>query len=448
MRALAVAAAVMLLLAGRVAGQGGGCFIEPGPRTNVVTYGPTTYVSGTTEFLCADGVYVKADSAFVTGEVRTLIGNVVYRDSTRALTAQRVVYTERQAHINAQGQVVFVDRETGSTLRGQVLDYWREQPGRPERVILSSGRPNAVIVRQDSVTLQPDTTIIDANLMDIAGKDAFLATGSVEIRRTGGLIARAQRADYNEPAGRMILIGQASVQDSAMHLIGDSIHTFLRDGEFSQVDAYRNAKILSDDMDVESDRLHIVLDTGVVQRLIAVGTTDRQAHASSPQFEVTADSIDAIAPGQKLDRAIAVGNAEGVRTDSLDVSLPSEIARDWLRGDTVIAIFTAASDSLIRARRAAGDTTSSDRVLERLIASGATGPATTLYRTREANDTTNQVSVIYTAARRIEVLLKNGEVESVNATDELKGLYLQPIRREQVADVPRSSTPRPRPGSR
>lgn len=437
MRVLFFLLGALVLAAGEAVAQG--CRIESAPGTNVYTYGPTTYVSGRAEYFCPDGVYVSADSAFSTDFVRTLIGNVVYRDSTRALTAQRVVYNATQEHINAQGQVVFTDRETGSALRSQVLDYWRAQPNRPERVILTSGRPNALIIRRDTVTMRVDTTIIDANMMDITGQDAFRAVGQVVIRR-GTLTTTSQQADYNEAAGRMILVGQAVVQDSAMNLKGDSIHALLIDSEFSQVDAFRDARITSDDMNVDSDRLRIVLDTGVVQRMIAVGTAEKQAHAKSPQFEVTADSIDAIAPGQKLDRAIAVGNALGVRApDSLDVNLPPEIARDWLRGDTVIAYFEPASDSLIRARRAAGDTTTSDRVLERLVASGTKTPATTLYRTREANDTTNQVSVIYTVAGRIEVLMKNGEVETVNATDEMKGLYLQPARQAQGSGVARPS---------
>lgn len=238
----------------------------------------------------------------------------------------------------------------------------------------------------------------------------------------------------------MILVGRAVVRDSAQDLKGDSIHALMVDGEFSQIEAFRDAQILSEDMNLDSDRLRIVLDTGVVQRLIAVGSPERQAHATSPQFEATADSIDAIAPDQQLDRVIAVGNAFGVRAqDSLDVDLPEDISRDWARGDTISAYFGAASDSLIQARRLAGNTTSSDRVLERLVVSGAEQPATTLYRTREANDTTNQVSVIYTVARRIEMLLKDGEVDTVNATDELRGLYLQPVRRAQGADTEASS---------
>jgi len=443
MRLALVVLAALLVATGKAAAQ---CRIESGPNTVIVSYGETTYVSGSAEYFCPDGVYVRADSAVSMGFVRTLIGNVVYRDSTRELTAGRVVYTESEEHINAQERVVFVDRETGSTLRSEVLDYWRELPDRPERVILSSGRPNAVIVRRDSTTLQIDTTIIDANLMDIAGQDAFFASGQVVIRR-GTLTTTSERANYNEGAGLMILTGEAVVQDSAMNLKGDSIHAVMTAGEFSQVDAFRDAKIVSGDMNVESDRLRIVLDTGVVQRLIAVGTADTQAHAVSPQFDVTADSIDVIAPDQVLDRAIAVGNALGIRAqDSLDVNLPEDISRDWLRGDTIIAFFGAASDSLIQARRAAGDTASSDRVLERLVASGAEEPATTLYRTREQNDTTNQVSVIYTVARRIEVLLKDGEVETVNATDELRGLYLQPVRRAQGQAAARTPSGDERPG--
>jgi hypothetical protein len=157
----------------------------------------------------------------------------------------------------------------------------------------------------------------------------------------------------------------------------------------------------------------------------------------TPDFKLVADSIDALAPAQKLQEVHAIGLAYAERAaDSLDVNLPDLIKRDWLRGDTVRAYFVEAPDS-VKARRAKTDSTNFDRVLERMIASGGERPATAIFRVRDEQDPTKQVQVNYLAARKITSFFKDGAVYDVNAEGEIKGMYLQPINTTTTTTPPR-----------
>ncbi|MEJ2217478.1 MAG: hypothetical protein P8099_12780 [Gemmatimonadota bacterium] len=151
-----------------------------------------------------------------------------------------------------------------------------------------------------------------------------------------------------------------------------------------------------------------------------------QAVAVAKEFRLEADSIRAVAPGQELDRVIAIGQAYGVRLgDSLGISLPPEAAHDWVRGDTIIGYFAAdttaaapsATDSarlgrfaLTRRGALPGDTTppvgpdsvargdsavstrdsTVQRTLEKVIVIGGTELARSLYRIQPQDTNTAQ----------------------------------------------------------
>lgn len=64
---------------------------------------------------------------------------------------------------------------------------------------------------------------------------------------------------------------------------------------------------------------------------------DLRARALASGFRLISDSIDVRAPGQRVERVIAVGKAYGERTvDTLMADLPEVASHDWLRGDTII----------------------------------------------------------------------------------------------------------------
>ncbi len=136
-----------------------------------------------------------------------------------------------------------------------------------------------------------------------------------------------------------------------------------------------------------------------------------QAVTTAKEFRLEADSIHAVAPDQRLERVIAIGQAYGERLgDSLGVNLPPEAAHDWVRGDTIIGFFAAdtAAGPVGRDSTGRGEGATSERpalrpdsavssppdsvgqaadstvqrTLERVVVVGNTQPARSLYRIR------------------------------------------------------------------
>ena len=420
----------------RVRAQGSSCEIRSGPATRINTQGAATYISGRTHFDCEGGTSFVADSGFSAYGRRLLIGNVVYSDSIKTVTSQRLDQEERTGTLISTGSTVVTDRKTGSVLKAPLgLTYVKgKQPTDQGTLYVSGGRPHLTLYRDNTSTSKRDTTNIDSDQMTLVGSNEFHGVGNVLIKR-GVLDAAAGEAIFSDSAGRMQLWRTAKIKGENYTLDADSIHGDIVADVFKEMRAFRSAHLVSSDLDVQSFRLRIMFDSGAVHRLIAVGTpkdpqtkaSAGQANAVTPDFKLTADSIDALAPDQKLKEVFAVGEAYAERaSDSLDVKLPDLIKKDWLRGDTVRAYFAEAPDS-IKQRRAKTDSTSFDRVLERMIALGAAQPATAIFRMRDEKDTTKQVQVNYLVAKKITTFFKDGSLYDVNAEGEIKGMYLQPI---------------------
>ena len=112
--------------------------------------------------------------------------------------------------------------------------------------------------------------------------------------------------------------------------------------------------------------------------------------AVAEMFELEGDSIDVQAPGEVLDRVVAVGGARGesLARDSLNTESTPEIARsDWVSGDTIIAIFrpvgapadTSAEAGVEPVAVETGDGYQLDRLVAR-------GEAASLYRMNPSDD--------------------------------------------------------------
>ncbi len=409
------------------------------PQTTFKMIGDAIHFSGPTRYKCSGNVVVRSDSAVNAFGRLLLIGNVDYADSTKTLTSQFVQYEGRIGRIVADGPTVVTDRKTGSILNApNGLIYQRVTKDNPQpRIEVIRGRPQLTLLEEPRPEQKPDTTNIISDRMEITGENLFRGWGSVVIKR-GELDATGGQAVFDDSLGIMDLWGIARIKGERYDVRGDSIHAQVEGDLFREVRVFRNARIDNEDLVVEGHRLNIAFDSGAVSRLIAqggkAGREGKSATATTPDFVLTADSIDAVAPKQTLERVTAVGNAMGTRQpDSLDLKLPELIQRDWLRGDTVIAHFVDAPDS-IRAKAAKSDS-SVNRVLDRLIAVGSgAAPATSTYRMRAENDTTNQIEVGYLVARRITALFKDGGIHDMDAQGQIRGVYLQPIRR--VTPIP------------
>lgn len=425
------------------------CELLPGAReANRVATGDgrqMIFISGPAVFSCPGGTSVKADSAIGvpgSGELE-LIGRVFYEDSLKTLAAEWLRYVRDDGRLYARENVVLTDKETGSTVEGSELEYYRAGPDRPEALGIVRGRPHAVIYEKkpteaplaDSASIPADTVDapveIDSDRMELIGEDFFRAFGNVEIRRVESR-GFGSEAEFDQAAGRMLLIGDARVEGDEFTLVGDRIEAWLENEKLREVHAVRDAILVGEDLRVDAPDLKISFEDGKVHRMIAVRDsatemTDRPI-AAARDFRLIADSIDAIAPGQELERVIAVGEAYAEQTvDSLGTDLPDVIARDWLRGDTITGYFVREPVPVEERDpvEMAGDSVETRSVLDRLVAVGPEGRARSLYRVREEKDR-SEPSVNYLVANRIILIMSNGEVKDVEAEGPIQGMHLQP----------------------
>lgn len=445
MRALATAA-LMALFA--TAAQAQDCELVHSNTLNTVGGGAVTYFGGNVTFSCPNNVRINADSAIFVRETDRFdfMGNVRYTDVERLLTAQQVQYARSERKVMAQINVIVTNRKDGSTLRANALDYYQPSDVNPDgRVdVHPGGRPRGTLIRRRANSVAMDTTIIDADRMQLIGERIFRSWGNVQTRR-GTMTSSSQYAEFDEETSRMRLTGQAVVQSDTFRLRADSIEAVLVDGdEFKELHAHRNVIVESEEVDLNAPAVHLTFTDGNVERLIAVGGAKSaenapQARAVSPDFVLTADSIDALSPRQKLETVIAIGKALGERIDTAaNRDLPALIRHDWVRGDTIRAWFTdrdsAAAAPAPGARPRQAVASDSTRVLERILANG--NPASSTYRMREEKGDTVEISVNYITAKKLDVSFKQGAVAKVEAEGDIRGLYLQPVQRAQAASAP------------
>lgn len=486
-RVLLMVGALLALTPPTLGAQGQDCELLPGAReaTRSLLGGQELiYVSGPARFICPGEVVLQADSAVGSrslGEVE-LIGNVFYQDSVKVLTAAWARYVIPDARLIARGDVVLTDRKSESVVNGTELEYLLANEIRPESEAIIQGRPHAVFQQQrkprpekgDSPALPRDTITqpadsaaqpleVDADVMRIFGESRFVALGQVELIR-GETRGYAREGEFDQEGHTMVLIGAARLEGEDFTLSGDRVEATLDGDRLDLVVARQDAALQAEDLDLQAPELRVFFQEGEVQRLVAIRdiaadetstTLAAQPVITSPDLRLVADSIDAIAPGQQIERLIAVGAAYAVRSpDSLDIGLPEAIAYDWLAGDTITGYFaaeaTTAADTLAKGTEGAerlvalemspplpeittpeGDTAQDAKskprtVLQRLVAVGEGGGARSLYRIREKGHETEPPSVNYLVANRIVLVMSAGEVSDVEAEGPIEGMHLQP----------------------
>ncbi|HEX7090225.1 MAG TPA: hypothetical protein VF192_08815 [Longimicrobiales bacterium] len=460
---LALLVVVALAAPAAAAGQARDCELVQARKARSITSGNTEiwFISGPAEFACTDSTVVRADSAVLTRETSLeLIGRVFYADAERTLEADRAVYYMEAARLVAQDNVVLTDlRQHGSVIRGPRLTYERAGPQRPEARTIVTGRPHATLYPRDAGEAAPGDSAeqpfdVDADWMEIQGEGRFSATGSVEIAR-GETRSGAHAATFDPAADLLVLTGEAWIRQEDLRLEGQSVEVRLEGEQLRGIIARQDAHLEGRDLNVDASTVRLEFAEGALQRLIAVATPPADASAADTsaasagraravavarELRLVADSIDALAPGQELRQLVAVGEAFAQRQlDSLSTGLPELVATDWVSGDTVHAYFTAAeprpdSGAAVaalppdRSAQHAAGRDSAEIVLERLVVVGPGGRAQALYRVSRERDEPGPPAINYTVADRIILILSEGEIKEAEATGEVRGRYLEPVR--------------------
>jgi lipopolysaccharide export system protein LptA len=336
---------------------------------------------------------------------------------------------------------------------------------------------------------------IDARRIFLEGSRYFRATGQVNITRDS-LQARADSVEYDESVGSLFLARRARVHTASYDLTGETIRLDIPRDEVREVLARDEAVLEGEDLTLLAPMIRLFLTQGALERLVAVDETDSLAvgdtaaaqisafpgeflaggqphpvalamglesfpsrpYVSAQDFLLWADSVEVLAPGETLDRLRAVGRARGetLARDSLNTpDTPALIRRDWLEGDTIVAIFTRVpdsarasdslqalpadqpADSLPATPAVATDSAETEYRLERLIAKAQ---ARSLYRLTPSDSTLveeKRMAVHYVTADQITILMEEGEVQEMEVQGSTTGIHLEPL---PAAETPPDTT--------
>jgi lipopolysaccharide export system protein LptA len=437
--AFGIGVVVFCLPAVGLAQETSNCELLPNPTrtvdiTNRGSPAETWFVTDAV-FVCEGDRRIVARNAtyHVGGGQFILDGNVQVDEPGRSLRSGFAQYYSDSRQLHAHTNVVLRDTRSGSIITSQLLDLYEQSPDRPETLIVASGGAPRALLFEERAGGVRDSTIIDAQEIRIFGEQSFRATGDAVMRRDS-LTATGRTIDYAEQARRLDVAGSAVVQTPAQTLRGDSITaTIAEDDAIENVLARHAASLETEDLNVTAPAIRLLFEDGGVTRMVAMmwvaardaDTADRP-RVVSEEFRLESDSIDVLAPEQQLREAVAIGDAYGERVlpDSLRALLPDGppdllalISSDWMRGDTVRARF-------VPNPRAETDTAAAATIMEQLSAYGDL--AQSMYGMRDERDAEARLSFNYLLASYIEVNFADGQVSTVAASGNARGIYLQP----------------------
>jgi len=459
-----------------------------------------TYVSNP-HFVCADGVRIWADSAvaYSAQGLSHLMGAVRYVDRTRELRSDEARYFSQQERVQAQGNVYVRDTGDGSVIEHGELVYLRQTDFRDqESMTFTTGsdgvRPVATIQSRTADSAgaaapeegRRSPYVVVADWIFLQSGERFEAAGDVEIERDS-LLAYADSAEYDRVSDRVLLRGSARVDGPTYDLRGRTIDLLTPDGATSEVHAVRDAVLTGSDLVITSSQIRLYLTEGALDRLVATPLPGDTAGADSPQrtasgevpapggetpatggelpaegadaaraptqpvalvdeFQLTADSIDILAPGERIERVFAAGRARSVShaRDSLNVpDLPPIASADWLEGDTVIVYFEPESPGSAKAPKGAEGTAppaeaDSAGARYRVDRIRAMIGARSLYRLTPADSAAragvDPPAIHYVVGDSITIVMNGDEVETMEVVGQTQGIHLEPLSARTVAD--------------
>jgi hypothetical protein len=325
--------------------------------------------------------------------------------------------------------------------------------------------------------------------------------------------ANADTLEYEEALDHLELRGNARVDAPEYDLEGETIELSTPIAGEREVRASRAAELTGEDFLLQAERIFLFARDDRLQRLVALAVppgpeagapppdpaaeraaaglqgiesrgragrvptavaavpAEGRPRAFADEFEITADSLEILVPGEQLERLFAAGRARSVSTDrdSLTVAgLPDVAQTDWLEGDTIVVTFAppvpldpqaaavapspdapAAPDTLAApdagvlptpdtvttgaaaraADKAAPDAGGSGTRIERIVAIAS---ARSLYRLPPSDPSArpgvDAPAIHYVVGDRITIIMQDGEVDRMEVEGGTTGIHLEPLR--------------------
>ncbi len=394
----------------------------PSERYNFFQGGGVTYhCQGQDNTLVADSAEYYGDQS-----VLYMIGRVHYTETRAKVDSDRMTYFQLEDRLRAEGNVN-VRTQTGTTITGPVIDYFRATPTRPVARTVAAQRPHMSIVQKSTTSAAPEPTEVDGNTIVAEGDNLVYASGDVRIVRPD-LVAKGDSAFLDGGKEFARLMRTPSVQSRKgrpFTLTGGVVDLFSKNRQLERVVATPTGHVLSEDLELVADSVDLRVKANQLQQIMAWGSKSR-AKAISPDREVIADSIDARLPGQRLREVRAIGKAYANSAPDTVHIISTE--RDWMKGDVVIAEFDSA---------VAKDTASRPQA-KRIV---ATGNASSFYQLGGNGKTKVLPNINYVRGRVITVTFADKAVSKVDVTDKASGVYLEPTSPSATSPGGKPATP-------
>jgi hypothetical protein len=340
---------------------------------------------------------------------------VRYRDTTVTIDADRATFRRATETWEARGSVAIRNLETGSTVVGPSVDYLRAAAGvRDTAEVYATGRPKVDYFADDSAAA-PDREPyrIVADRLRSRGKALVWAGGRVTVDRSDlSAHADSMRLDTGANENGSLLGGQPEFRglgaDSFL-IRGARIDFTLEHRRVSGVLAQRTAHVQRKDWTLDADTIALALRERRVRQINAWGGSN-QAHGGSDRYALRGDSVIIETPEERLSGLRAFG--KGWVAGAVD-SASGE--RNWLSGDTVLAVFVADSADTTRSRLARLEAYHAARSFQRV----------------EPEHPGERAGLSYVRAEAIVVRMKpsgDDAVERVDAAGSVQGVQLDPAK--------------------
>ena len=386
-------------------------------ETNVFAGGGVlAHCQGTGSTLAADSV------AWFAGLKRfDMIGQknpVHIRDTAMTLDATTAAYFLRQERLEAHKNVVAVNRNSGSVLRGPNLTYYRALKGvRDTLEMYASGRPT-IDYRGTADSAEP--YVIVADRVRFKGNDRMWGGGAVTIDRSD-FAARGDSMQLDQVVGFGLLVGKPRVEGKGTEsytLTGTRIELGLRGHDIRLVKALGDGVATGADWRLTADTIHLHIDRKKLQQAFAWGPKDSvRARAVSSNTTIRADSLALDVPDQVLTEVRAFGRA--LSTMKRDSTARRDSTADWITGDSLTARWAQQADP---AGGAGGGARQPKSALHRVVSRGSARAFTHQYNQRDSLPSLN-----YSRGAMIDITLEGGKVRWVTVTGHADGVQLEPL---------------------
>lgn len=361
-------------------------------------------------------ITLRADSGEKFGEERVeLYGHVHYDEPSRIdLKSDRLTYLMRDERVVVRGNVV-ATQPNGSKLVGPEATYLRAVPRvRTVEELEAIASPTVTIAPRNP---NEKPVIVNATTIFMRGDSLIYASRRVVIDRSD-LVARSDSAFLDGRTGNetMRLMFKPSVEGREgrkFKLEGEIIDAFSRDRKLQRVIARGAGHATSENFDIVADTIDLRMSNDKMERAIAWSGKGR-AKATAPGQVITADSIDALLPGQKVRIVYAIRNAHA-EADA-DTTRFRTTERDWLRGETLTAWFDSTDTR----------DTSKTPPIDRIVTTHKGDSAQAYYHMPASNTSCKEAGISYVRGREILIDFNDRKVGLVSVRDSVVGMYLEP----------------------